>query len=155
MAAHQPLSALVVDVDAIFVSELAPIVTASGFRVLALSEFTAARYELYVRRPEVLVANLRLGAFNGIHLAYLAKINNPQTRAMIYGEDDRLLAREVQSAGAFYERAPLVRYVLGTFLRASLPPRDRRDVQVVDRRSLFRGGRRTTDLQLLPSPAAT
>ena len=153
MAAHQPLSALVVDVDPIFVSELAPIVTAAGFRVLALSDFAAARHELYVCRPEVLVANVRLGAFNGIHLAYLAKINKPDTRAMIYGEEDQLLAGEVQSAGAFWVRAPLVRFALGAFLVASLPARDRRDVHVIDRRGLFRGGRRTTDLQLSAAPA--
>ena len=47
VAAHQPLSALIVDADQLFVSELAPIVTASGFRVLPLSEFAAARHELY------------------------------------------------------------------------------------------------------------
>ena len=155
LAAHQPHSALVVDADPIFVSELAPIVTASGFRVLPLSDFTAARHELYACRPEVLVANLRLGAFNGIHLAYLAKINNPETRAMIYGEDDRMLAGEVQSAGAFYERTAFVRYALAAFLRAPLPARDRRGILVNDRRQLFRGGRRTTDLQLLPTSAAT
>lgn len=153
MAAPHPPSALVVDADPIFVSELAPIVTAAGFRVLPLSDFTAARHELYACRPEVLVANVRLGAFNGIHLAYLAKINNPETRALIYGEYDRMLAGEVQSAGAFYQRTLFVRYALAAFLRAPLPDRDRRAVLVVDRRQLFRGGRRTTDLQILPSVA--
>ena len=154
MAAHQPLSALVVDVDPIFVSELAPIVTACGFRVLPLSEFAAARHELYVCRPDVLIANVRLGAFNGIHLAYLAKINNPETRVMIYGQDDRMLAGEAQSAGAFYERSDFVRYALAAFLQASLPARDRRDVTFRDRRQMFRGGRRMTDLQSLRGSAA-
>jgi len=153
LVAHQPLSALVVDTDPIFVSELAPIVTASGFRVLALSDFAAARHELYVCRPDVLVANVRLGSFNGIHLAYLAKINKHDTRAMIYGDEDRLLAGEVQSAGAFWVRTSLVRLALGAFLHASLPTRDRRDVNVNDRRHLFRGGRRTTDLYLSAAPA--
>ena len=128
-------------------SELAPIITASGFRVLPLSDFAAARHELYAWKPHVLVANVRLGAFNGIHLAYLAKINNPKTRVMIYGQDDRMLASDVQSAGAFYARTELVRYVLAAFLTASLPERDRRDVSLFDRRQIFRGGRRMTDLQ--------
>ena len=149
MAAHQPRSALVVDVDPIFVSELAPIITSCGFRVLPLREFAAARHELNVHRPDVLIANVRLGAFNGIHLAYLAKINNPETRVMIYGQDDRLLAGEVQSAGAFYQRSDCVRYALAAFLQASLPARDRRDVTFTDRRRIFRGGRRATDLQSL------
>ena len=138
-----------------FVSELAPIVTSSGFRVLPLSDFTAARHELYALPSGSPGANLRLGAFNGIHLAYLAKINNPETRVMIYGEGDRMLAAEVQSAGAFYERAAFVLYALAGFLRAPLPDRDRRAVDATDRRQLFRGGRRTTDLQILPTAAAT
>jgi DNA-binding NarL/FixJ family response regulator len=146
---------LVVDADPIFVSELAPIVTTCGFRVLSLSEFVAARHELYACHPDVLVANVRLGAFNGIHLAYLAKINNPETRVMIYGHDDRILAREVQSAGAFYERSDFVRYTLGAFLHASLPAEDRRTATFTDRRLIFRGGRRTTDLQSLHRSAAT
>jgi DNA-binding NtrC family response regulator len=154
LAAHQPRSALVVDVDPLFVSELAPIITAAGLRVLALSEFAAARHELFACRPEVLIANMRLGAFNGIHLAYLAKINNPETRVMIYGHDDRMLAREAQTAGAFFERADLVRHALVAFLGASLPPQDRRNVTLTDRRQIFRGGRRTTDLQTPHGSAA-
>ena len=154
MTAHQPRSALVVDVDPIFVSELTPIITACGFRVLPLSEFAAARHELYVCRPNVLIANVRLGAFNGIHLAYLAKISNPETRVMIYGDDDRILAREVQSAGAFFERRDFVRYALLAFLHAALPGGDRRKVAFADRRQIFRGGRRTTDLQNLHASAA-
>jgi hypothetical protein len=155
LAAHQPLSALLVDIDPIFVSELAPIVTTAGLRVIPVTDFSAARHELHSSRPDVLVANVRLGAFNGIHLAYLAKINNPRTRVMIYGENDRMLAAEVQSAGGFYERAELVRYALGAFLSASLPPGDRRDVSVSDRRLMFRGGRRTTDLQVVPRNLTT
>ena len=146
MAAYQAENALLVDVDPLFLSELAPIVTGSGLRVIALSDFAAARYELYSYRPDVLVANVRLGAFNGIHLAYLAKINHPHTRVMIYGQDDHILASEVQSAGAFYERRDFVRYGLAAFLRAALPAHDRRDRSISDRRQMFRGGRRTTDL---------
>lgn len=154
LAVQQPRSALVVDVDPIFVSELAPIITACGLRVLPLSEFAAARHELHAHRPDVLIANVRLGAFNGIHLAYLAKINNPGTRVLIYGCDDRMLAGEAQSAGAFYERSDFVRYALSAFLQASLPAHDRRDVTFTDRRQVFRGGRRTTDLQSLHGIAA-
>jgi hypothetical protein len=155
LAAHQPRCALVVDIDPIFVSELVPIVTDGGLRVLPLTEFAAARHELYICRPDVLVANVRLGAFNGIHLVYLAKINNPETRALIYGQDDRILAREVQSAGAFWVAMDMVRYALAAFLHASLPAEDRRTLLVADRRLIFRGGRRTTDRPALHGCAAT
>jgi hypothetical protein len=153
LAAQQPLSALVVDPDPLFVSQLAPIVTSSGYRLIPVTEFAAARSELYVHKPAVLVTNVRLGAFNGIHLVYLAKINKPDTHVMVYGESDHLLAREIQSAGGFYERMQFVPYALAGFLMGVLPVRDRRDVGGSDRRHIFRGGRRTTDLPILHAPA--
>jgi DNA-binding NtrC family response regulator len=153
LPAQQPSSALVVDPDPIFVSQLAPIITSSSYRCIAVTEFAAARLELYMRSPDVLLANLRLGAFNGIHLAYLAKINRPATRVMVYGENDRMLASEIQKAGAFYERVEFVPYALTSFLMGILPARDRRDVIANDRRQVFRGGRRTTDLLILHAPA--
>jgi hypothetical protein len=73
---------------------------------------------------------------------------------MVYGEDDRMLAGEIQTAGAFYERVEFVPYALAGFLIGALPVRDRRDVGFVDRRRLFRGGRRTTDVALLHAPTA-
>jgi hypothetical protein len=136
-----------------FVSQLAPIITASGHRCIPVTEFAAARLELYTRSPDVLLANVRLGAFNGIHLAYLAKIHKPETRVMVYGDNDHLLAGEIQNAGAFYERVEFVPYALGAFLIGALPSRDRRSVIVCDRRFMFRGGRRATDLPLLHTPA--
>jgi hypothetical protein len=153
LAAQQPSSALVVDPDPVFVSQLAPIITASGYRCIPVTEFAAARLELYMRSPDVLLANVRLGAFNGIHLAYLAKINRPDTRVMVYGENDRLLAGEIQMAGAFYERVEFVAFALTSFLMGKLPARDRRGVIVPDRRHTFRGGRRTTDLPILHAQA--
>jgi DNA-binding NtrC family response regulator len=153
LAAQQRSSALVVDPDPLFVSQLAPIITSSGYRYIPVTEFAAARLELYVRSPDVLLANVRLGAFNGIHLAYLAKINRPQTRVMIYGENDHVLTGEIQKAGAFYERVEFVPYALTSFLAGVLPARDRRHVIVTDRRQVFRGGRRITDLPILHAPA--
>ena len=130
-------------------SQLAPIITGSGYRCIPVTEFAAARLELYLRSPDVLLANVRLGAFNGIHLAYLAKINKRETRVMVYGENDHVLASEIQTAGAFYERVEFVPFALTGFLMGALPVRDRRDVVVGDRRHMFRGGRRTTDLPIL------
>jgi DNA-binding response OmpR family regulator len=152
---QQPSSAIVVDSDLIFASQLAPIITGAGLRYIPLTDFLTARHELSTGGPDVVVANVRLGEFNGIHLAYLAKIQKPQTRVMIYGRDDRLLAREVQAAGAFYVREEFVPYELMSFLHASLPARDRRGARSWDRRQIFRGGRRTTDLDILHVAVAT
>ncbi|OFV90203.1 MAG: hypothetical protein A3G76_07260 [Acidobacteria bacterium RIFCSPLOWO2_12_FULL_65_11] len=55
------------------------------------------------------------------------------------------IRREAQRAGAFYEEQVCLPRALKGYLTASLPPRDRRDVSVADRRMTFRKGRRVTD----------
>jgi hypothetical protein len=57
-----------------------------------------------------------------------------------------MLAQEAQAAGAFYERQEFVLRAVPSLLQAQLPHQDRRDPETVDRRALFRGGRRSTDV---------
>ena len=115
--------------------------------VEACSDFQAARVRLLVRPPDLLVTNLRLQAYNGLHLVHLAA--GMPTRCIAYAEDDDLLlAREVQAAGAFYERSKRLLHAL-TAVRARHPSApDRRRPTVLDRRQILRGGRRCTDKSL-------
>ena len=112
--------------------------------VEAYADFQAARTRLLVKPPDLLVTNLRLEAYNGLHLVHLAA--ELPTRCIAYGEDhDLVLAREVQAAGAFYERSKRLLHALTSYVRATLPPHDRRRPTVLDRRQIVRGGRRATD----------
>jgi DNA-binding NtrC family response regulator len=143
-------SALIVEPDAVQVFHLARLIEAAGFRCLSATSFVPARRVIYEEHPEIIATNMRLGAFNGIHLAYLAKIENVATRVMVYARDyDRLLAAEALAAGAFYERLEFVPASIVNFLRAALPDRDRRDPGSLGRRAVFRGGRRATDVAAL------
>ena len=111
------------------------------------SDFRAARTRLFIQPPDLLVTNLRLQANNGLHLVYLAA--GTHTRCIVYApHDDLILAREAQAAGAFYERLLRLPQALPSYVNATLPDHDRRDLTVLDRRLKFRGGRRCTDLQL-------
>ena len=115
------------------------------------TEFSIARARLFeTPPPDLLVTNLRLGPFNGLHLVYLAQSANLPTICLTYGEHknttDVALAREAQLAGAFYEASYRLPHALPSYLQAELPERDRRDPARVDRRATFRGGRRATDL---------
>jgi hypothetical protein len=113
--------------------------------VSACSEFRAARARLLARPPDLLVTNLQLEAYNGLHLVHLTQ--GTATRCIVYGTyDDPCLAREVQSAGAFYEHSPRLPRALASYVHAVLPPRDRRDPTLFDRRQTVRGGRRCSDL---------
>ena len=108
------------------------------------SKFAAARARLLSNPPDLLVTNLRLQAYNGLHLVHMA---SGRTRCIVYSTyDDLVLAREVQAAGAFYERSNRLPRALAAYVHATLPPHDRRDFTAVDRRQILRGGRRCTDL---------
>jgi hypothetical protein len=145
-----PPLALIVDPDSHFLPRLGEIVERAGWNLLGRTTFAGARQELETKRPGAVVANVRLGMFNGVHLAYLAKLAVPEARTIVYAEvDDPVLAAEAQRASAFYERREWLMYSLPSYLQSDLPAEDRRSVWNVDRRQVFRGGRRTTDQRAL------
>ena len=116
------------------------------------SDFASARAHLFSKPYDWLVTDTRLGAFNGLHLVYLARSSRLPIRALVYADRrDIFLAQEAQRAGAFYEFRDRVDRALPVYLLAALPPQDRRSPVTPDRRAApFRGGRRCTD----PSVAA-
>ena len=113
--------------------------------VEAFTDFRDARTRLLDQPPDLLVTNLRLQAYNGLHLVHLAA--GTHTRCIVYSTyDDLMLAREVQAAGAFFEHPLRLPLVLQSYVNATLPDRDRRNLIMLDRRMAFRGGRRCSDL---------
>lgn len=105
-----------------------------------------ARSRLLAAPYDWLVTNIRVQAYNGLHLAYLARTTNRPMRILVYGEgDDLLLAREAQQLGGFYESRKSIVSSLAGYVTALLPPLDRRNAAVHDRRTLSRGGRRSAD----------
>jgi DNA-binding NtrC family response regulator len=125
--------------------------------VVASSGFKHARDILRERTPDLLITNLRLAAYNGLHLVLTA---SPETRSVVYSTAglDPMLAVEAQRQAAFYESGTRLLAALPAYVRALLPTRDRRDVVVFDRRWLSRGGRRASDgstpaTGIMPLPA--
>ena len=113
------------------------------------SSFETARARLLSTSFDFLVANVRLGAYNGLHLVYLGSTGQDAPRAIAYSDDlDPGLAREVQRAGAFYETGACLPVTLAGYLKGALPESDRRTPGTFDRRRRFRGGRRCWDLHL-------
>jgi DNA-binding NtrC family response regulator len=107
-----------------------------------------ARQRLLTTALTWLVTNVRLDAYNGLHLAYLAKMAQEPPNILVYGgESDLLLAREAQQLGAFYESKEAIVRSLSAYLTTPLPASDRRDVATRDRRLAFRGGRRSSDFE--------
>ena len=122
-----------------------------GPEVALCSDFSTARARLRAAPPELLITALRLREYNGLNLVYLAAGAGLPTRSIVYTEaDDAGMAREIRAAGAFYEVRPRLPKVLPRYVAAlTLPPQDRRDVGVYDRRRSGRsGGRRAVDQPL-------
>jgi len=115
----------------------------------AAQEFIAARRLLLQHPPDLLATNLRLGAYNGLHLVYLAQTTAPRSRSLVFSSYlDLPLVEEAQAIGAFFEPEHRLQYALPSYLATELPSRDRRSPLGVDRRKAFRGGRRSADVAL-------
>jgi DNA-binding NtrC family response regulator len=111
--------------------------------------FDTARARVFRGSFDFLVTNIRLDAYNGLHLVYLRALGPRSPRAIVYSNDRDLgLAREAQQAGAFYEAHECLPVTLGAYLQGTLPARDRRDPASRDRRGIVRGGRRCWDLHV-------
>ena len=138
---------LFVDTNPVAVEALR--VAAAPATVEACTDFAEARARILSKEYDLLVANLRLEAYNALHLVYLAKASGRQTRAIVYTDvRDAPLGRDVQEAGAFYETADRFMRALPSYLTRALPERDRRAPGCADRRGTFRGTRRTADVPL-------
>jgi DNA-binding NarL/FixJ family response regulator len=114
--------------------------------VTVASDFPTGRRWLDALRPRVLVANVRLGEYNGINLAVLA--DREHTTCIVYSSyHDESLAREAQAVGAFYELLAALPLVLPAYIQGRVPGRDRRDPAQYTERRLRGAGRRATDTE--------
>ncbi len=116
-------------------------------RATVCRDFLSARSQLLAGAPDLLVTNLRLEEYNGLHLVLLAA--DGVTRSVVHTDrPDPYLVREAQTIGAFFERTDRLTHSLIGYLQFPLPERDRRDAEHYDRRTAFRGGRRSADIAL-------
>ena len=78
---------------------------AAGYDVRVRSTFEGAARCLIRRDPDLVVADVRLGAYNGLHLAMRALwVGVP---AIVIGDQDGVLKREAQAMGAAYLTGPV------------------------------------------------
>jgi hypothetical protein len=116
------------------------------------SSFQTARRSLEEGASiDFLVTNVELGAYNGLVLVEMAALRGVGRSIVFTDLPDVTWAKLAQHAGAFYETQGRLAVTLGAYLSAALPPRDRRDVSLRDRRGLTRGGRRSWDQYVMAS----
>jgi two-component system response regulator RegA len=80
---------------------------AAGFRVTVTETFHDAREPLDAQPPQLLVTELRLGAYNGLHLVMRGKARRPDMKAIVTTEwSDHVLQAEAEGLGATFMPKP-------------------------------------------------
>jgi DNA-binding response OmpR family regulator len=94
----------------------------AGFQAVAVDTFDAARHMLELEPVDVLVTEARLGDFHGLHLVLIARYGNPAVfAAVLTGERDEVLERDVERAGGVLFVGDHVDAIVGHIERMSLP----------------------------------
>jgi DNA-binding response OmpR family regulator len=104
-----PLRVLVVAPTPPLAANLVEWLTEAGHEVILVTSFLAGKARLEIT-PSVLIAEVRLGDYNGLHLALRAKAGN--IPALVLGNPDPVLEREAERLGVLYLAHQLNRSVL-------------------------------------------
>jgi ActR/RegA family two-component response regulator len=107
-------TALLVESDAIQLAEAAQVLRDLDYAVIPASNFDEARRHLLAAKElSLLVADVRLGAFNGLHLAFRARAHHPDVRLVIIDQSfDVTLEAETKRLGGLYFARPFATDVL-------------------------------------------
>lgn len=130
-------TALVVDLESRSLYEICKAFRELGYRTFGANSFLDAKRFLIAEHPEIVVADVRLGEFNGIQLLLLAKELRPGIAVVITNAfADSVLAAETQRMGGTFMVKPVDPHELLDTVR----PRahhSRTDRRGVDRRVLY------------------
>ena len=110
----------VVSADAQQRSELEAWLAGDGRDVLALDGFHAARRALDVCAADLVVADVRLAEYNGLHVAMRARWSGTGTPAIVIGDPDPVLQADAACQGTTYLTRPLQREVLLAAVRSAI-----------------------------------
>lgn len=101
---------LIVDDEPDVLETLAELVAAGGYDVVTHTSFEEARKDITNDPPDILVTDVRLGAFNGLQLAVLMRSLRPDTPIVVLSAyDDPTLRLEAAHCHATYLTKPVSR----------------------------------------------
>ena len=114
-------TALLVEDNPALLSGLMELLEGAGVDVVACRNFQDAREYLQAHTPQVMVTDLRLGAYNGLHLVLLARQRASDMSVIVYSAHaDAALRAEAHSFGAvFLEKDQLLTDLIPSVLTAS------------------------------------
>ena len=120
---HMRRTALIVDADRDQLASTVRTLRALDYAVIAASSFDDARRHLLdTEELSLLVADIRLGQFNGLHLAFRARAHHPHVRLVITDHAfDTTLEAETRRLGGAYLARPFTSEVLESLLSRPEP----------------------------------
>lgn len=96
------MTALVVSLAARSRRERRRLLEQADYTVFTAGSFAEGSALLRRIRPDLLMVDVRLLDYNGVHLVLRAREESPRTRAVIIGEPDIVLERDATALGALY-----------------------------------------------------
>jgi len=94
---------LLVDDDPAILSVFEEWLTQEGYDVIACRQFEDAKLQLDRGIPDALITDVRLGQFNGLHLAWELRELRPSSPILVMTAfDDNVIRHEAERCGAVY-----------------------------------------------------
>jgi two-component system response regulator RegA len=131
-----PISTLLVEPRASDLVSIVSHLSGSCFDVTVANNFAVAKATLAAHPPLLLITELRLGEYNGLHLVLRSKAVRPETAAIVLADAaDPVLQDEAAKLGALFVVKPFskaeliaaaLRLTLGTSGHLIVPPFERR-----------------------------
>lgn len=104
---------LIVDDQEEVLRTLAAVVESGGYEVVVRSRFEDARRYIDQTPPDILITDVRLGAFNGLQLVLHLRASRPTSPVLVLSAfDDTVIRQEAERSGAKYLTKPVSRQVL-------------------------------------------
>jgi DNA-binding response OmpR family regulator len=104
---------LVVDDQPDVLRTLAHLVASGGYQVDTRLRFDEARHYIDVTPPDLLVVDVRLGAYNGLQLALHMRNARPDAPIVVLSAyDDPMIRKETERIGARWLSKPISRKAL-------------------------------------------
>ena len=116
---------LIVEDDRDTLAGLTALLRSVGYGVTGAASFEEGRRALQ-QKPALLMTDVRLGAYNGLHLIIRARAEAPHLPAIVLtGHSDVVVRREAERLGAVYIEKPVVPEKLLVLVSDTLSRRDK------------------------------
>jgi DNA-binding response OmpR family regulator len=96
--------------------------TSEGHETTVVRDFASAKPELDANPPDLLIAQIKLGAFNGLHLAIRARARKQIVASIVIGDDDSVLQEEARQQDVRYLTEPLDETSFSAIAREAMIP---------------------------------